>query len=137
MHKPPDILALAYKQPLMQDQLCVLHEKERQIPGSVQYTIKRYHKNPQWNVEDTGMLVYHYEKTDVKQNFVELRFCVTGNVYCKQKDTECDMCKFNASKNCVERMDSLDILSFRFSPVHLSQFNKPGKNNSTISSDIL
>ena len=37
MHQPPDILSLAYKQPVMQDALDLLQEKERQIPGSVQY----------------------------------------------------------------------------------------------------
>jgi AraC family transcriptional regulator len=37
MHQPPDILTLAYKQPFMQEQLVLLDEKERQIPGSVQY----------------------------------------------------------------------------------------------------
>ncbi len=37
MHQPPDILTLAYKQPFMQEQLLLLQEKERQIPGSVQY----------------------------------------------------------------------------------------------------
>ena len=44
MHQPPDILTLAYKQPFMQDQLKLLEEKECQIPGSVQYIIRRYEK---------------------------------------------------------------------------------------------
>ena len=136
MHQPPDILALAYKQTMMQDQLHLLHEKERQIPGSVQYTIKRYHRNTQWNIEDTGMMVYHYEKSDPKENYFELKFCVTGNVYCRQKDTECDMCKFNASKTCVERVESVDVLSFKFSPVHLSQFIR-SRTNDTLTDDIL
>ena len=57
MHNPPDILTLAYKQTLMQDQMVLLKEKEQQIPGSVQYTINRYRRHPQWNIEDTGMLV--------------------------------------------------------------------------------
>ncbi len=111
MHQPPDILALAYKQAPMQEQLHLLHEKERQIPGSVNYTIKRYHRNTQWNIEDTGMMVYHYEKNKPKENYFELKFCVTGNVYCRQKDTECNMCKFNASGSCVERVESVDVLS--------------------------
>ncbi len=121
----------------MEDQLHLLHEKERQIPGSVNYTIKRYHRNVQWNIEDSGMMVYHYEKTTPKENYLELKFCVTGNVYCKQKDTECDMCKFNASRSCVERVESVDILSFKFSPVHLSQFIKPRKTDDTLTDDIL
>jgi AraC family transcriptional regulator len=137
MHQPPDIFALAYKQAPMQDQLHLLHEKERQIPGSVNYTIKRYHRNTQWNIEDSGMMVYHYEKTTPKENYLELKFCVTGNVYCKQKDTECDMCKFSASRSCMERVESVDVLSFKFSPVHLSQFIKTRKTDDTLTDDIL
>ncbi|HEV8287049.1 MAG TPA: AraC family transcriptional regulator [Chitinophagaceae bacterium] len=137
MHQPPDILALAYKQAPMQEHLHLLHEKERQIPGSVNYTIKRYHRNNQWNIDDTGIMVYHYEKTRPKENYLELKFCVTGNVYCRQKDTECDMCKFNDSRSCIERVESVDVLSFKFSSVHLSQFIKPRKTNDTLTDSIL
>lgn len=137
MYSPPDILSLAYKQAPMQDQLVMLQEKQQQIPGSVQYTIKRYHRNIQWNIEDTGMMVYHYKKTEPKENYLELKFCVSGNVYCRKKDTECDMCQFSASKTCMERVDSVDVVSFRFSPVQLSQFIKPRKGNNTLTDDIL
>ena len=114
-----------------------MQEKEQQIPGSVQYVIRRYHKFPQWSVEDTGMLVYHYERSQPSENYLELKFCVTGNVYCKQKDTECDLCKFNASRNCIERVESLDVMSFRFTPVQLSQFIKPRKKNDALTEDVL
>jgi len=137
MFNPPDILTLAYKQPIMQEQMLLLQEKERQIPGSVQYTIKRYRKQPKWAVDDTGMMVYHYKKADPKENYFELRFCVTGNVYCKQKDTECDMCKFNASRSCVERIESIDVVNFRFSPMHLSQFVKPGQLKDKLTDEVL
>jgi AraC-like DNA-binding protein len=137
MFQPPDILSVAYKQPLMQDQLVLLQEREQQIPGSVQYIINRYHKHPQWSMDDTGMIVYNYKKEDPKDNYLELRFCVSGNVYCRQKQVECDQCKFNASKTCVERVESIDVLSFRFSTVHLSQFVKPGKQNDSLTNDVL
>jgi AraC-like DNA-binding protein len=137
MFQPPDILSIAYKQPLMENQLVLLQEKEQQIPGSVQYMINRYRKHPQWNMDDTGMIVYHYKKDDPKENYLELRFCVSGNVYCKQKNVECDLCKFNASKSCVERVESIDVLSFRFSTVHLSQFVKPARQNESLTNDVL
>jgi hypothetical protein len=137
MHNPPDIISLAYKQAPMHGQFHLLNEKNCQIPGSVLYSIKRYHRNSQWNIEDTGMMVYHYRKNETTENYLELKFCITGNVYCKQKDTECDLCKFNQSPNCNERVESLDVLSFRFSPVHLSQFIKPRKTNDTLTEDIL
>ena len=74
MHQPPDILSLAYKQPFMQEQLQLLDEKERQIPGSVQYMIRRYEKNPLWSLEDTGMMVYHYQRENPQENYFELGF---------------------------------------------------------------
>ncbi len=137
MMNPPDILALAYQQPVMQEQLSLLQEKEQQIPGSVQYIIKRYRKLPQWNIDDTGMVVYHYKKNEPKENYLELRFCVSGNVFCKQKDIECNLCKFNQSRSCAERIESVDVVSFRFSPVHLSQFVKPGKGADKLTEDVL
>jgi len=137
MHQPPDILSLAYKQPVMQEQMDLLQEKERQIPGSVQYTISRYRKHRQWNVDDMGMLVYHFKKDQPKDNYFELRFCMAGNVYCREKDRECDACKLHVSRNCSERVESVDVLSFRFSPVHLSQFVKPDKSGSTLTDNVL
>lgn len=177
MYQAPDILMMAYKQPIMQDQLVLLQEKDRQIPGSVQYTIRRYQKNPHWNLDDMGMMVYHYKKEDSAQNYLELRFCLAGNVYCRKKDArkgasknippfphsandgpsawtppaswdiECDSCKLSATPGCTERIDTVDVLSFRFLSVHLSQFARsqfarsqfvhPGRLETTISEDLL
>lgn len=121
----------------MQEQLVLLQEKEQQIPGSIQYYIRRYSRQPMWNMEDVGMMVYHYKKNAPAENHLELRFCIAGNVYCRQKETECDSCRLNTSKVCEERMETVDVVSFRFSPVHLSQFVKPDKPVSRISEDIL
>src|ERR1700744_1443533 len=141
MYEAPDILMMAYKQPVMQDQLITLQEKERQIPGSVQYAIKRYRKDSQWNVDDMGMLVYHYgtdkKGEDTNRNYLELRFCIAGNVYCRHKDIECDACKLNATPGCSERVETVDVISFRFLAVHLSQFVRPRKTENTISEDLL
>lgn len=135
MHSAPDILTLAYKQAPMQEQMALLHEKEQIAPGSVQYTIKRYRRQPQWSMEDAGMLVYHYAKDKDKESFLELKFCISGNVYCRHKNTECDKCRANQSKDCPEKEESVDLLSFHFSPGQLSQFVKPRNTNNTILSD--
>ncbi len=137
MYNYPEILSLAYKQTPMQDQMVLLQEKEQQIPGSVQYSIKRYYRNLQWNIDDTGMMIYHYEQADARENYLELKFCFSGNVYCRKKDTECDMCQCSASKTCVERAESVDVVSFRFSPAHLSQFVKPRKGGDLLTDNIL
>jgi len=137
MNSPTDILTLAYKQVPLQEQMHLLYEKEQQMPGSVQYSIRRYTHNSQWSMEDTGMMVYHYVKDDPRENYLELKFCVTGNIYCKQKDTECDMCKAGLSKNCIDKVNSTDVLSFRFAPAHLSQFIGSRNAVDTVSDDIL
>ena len=130
MYQQPDILSIAHKQPLMQEDLDVLLHVDRTVPGSVHYAIKRYRKLPQWNIDDTGILVYHYEKNNPEANYLELKFCVSGNVYCRQKQTECDFCKFNSSSNCIEKVESVDVLSFSFRPSYLTQFTK---NNNQVS----
>lgn len=135
MHTAPDILTLAYKQAPLQEELTLLQEKEQQAPGSVQYAIKRYRRNVQWNAEDTGMLVYHFEKNTSRESYLELKFCISGNMYCRQKNTECDKCKVNLSRDCSEKEESLDLLSFRFSPAQLSQFVKPRNTGDTLLSD--
>jgi AraC-like DNA-binding protein len=137
MFQPQDILSLVLKQPLMQEQLQLVQEKERQIPGSVQYVIKRYRRLANWNTDDMGMIAYQYKKNSVAENYLELRFCVTGNVYCHKKDNECDNCRFSASKTCEERIESVDVVNFRFSPIHLSQFVKPGKLNDKLTDEVL
>lgn len=135
MYQAPDIWTLAYKQAPMQEQLFLLHEKEQQVPGTVQYTIKRYKRNAQWNIEDTGMMVYHYEKDKGRESYLELKFCISGNVYCRQKETECDKCRLNASRDCLFKEESVDLLSFKFTPAQLSQFVKPRFNGDTMISD--
>jgi AraC family transcriptional regulator len=137
MFSPPDILTVAYRQPVMQNQFLLLQEKEQQMPGSVQVQIKRYKRHPQWNLDDTGMMIYHFKKDEPRENYLELRFCISGNAYCKQKDIECDQCKLNSNRNCPERIETVDVMSFRFSTVHLSQFVKPNNFGNNVTNDIL
>ena len=121
----------------MQQDLEVLQDVDRTVPGSVHYTIKRYKKQPMWEIEDTGILVYNYERNNTSANYLELKFCVTGNVYCRKKQTECDYCKFNDSKNCVEKVESMDMLSFRFTRSYLHQFSKAHKTPVNLTDNVL
>ena len=136
MDQQTDILNIAHKQSFMYNELDVLQDIDRSVPGSVHYSIKRYRREPQWNMEDTGMLVYHYEKNNPDAHYLELKFCVTGNVYCREKQSECDFCKLTASKTCVEKVNSIDVLSFSFKPSYLTQFVR-GKKQRNISDEVL
>lgn len=129
-------MELAYRQPIMQNQMQLLLHKEKQIPGSVTYAIKRYARETQWNFDDTGLIIYHVNKENPAENKLELKFCVSGNVYCREKKTECDFCRYSASKNCVEKVDSVDVLSFSFTPAYLKQF-AGNKKNTSLSDDVL
>lgn len=137
MHQPPDIISLARKQSVMQEELHLLQEKERNIPGAVRYTIRRYRSNPQWQIEDTGMMIYHYEQKNPEQNYFALRFCVAGNMYCNRKDTECDQCLLTGAADCRHKVESMDVLSFSFSPAHLEQFLKPGRIQGRLADKVL
>jgi AraC family transcriptional regulator len=136
MNQQIDILNISHNQPFMLNELSVLQDTTRSVPGSVHYSIKRYKRDPQWNMEDTGMLVYNYEKNNAADNYLELKFCVTGNVYCREKQSECDFCKMNASKTCVEKVNSIDVLSFSFKPSYLTQF-VGGTKQRNISDEVL
>ena len=135
MEQSLDILSIAQWQPLHGQQQ-LLQEREQTIPGSVQYTIKRFKKLPQTNIDDTAIMVYHFNTGEPKENHLELKFCIAGNTYCRSKNTECDSCKFHQSINCEERIETVDLVSFKFTPAHLSQFVK-GIKQTTFSDDIL
>jgi len=111
MFQAPDILTMAYRQPVLQEDLQLILEKDRQIPGSVQYTIRRYSKHPQRDLDDIGMLVYHVRKDEPVHNYLELRFCVAGNV-------------------------TADVLNFRFQSVHLSQFIRTRRLENAVGEEL-
>jgi len=136
MYLGNDILTIANRRPLMLEDMDMLMHADRSVPGSVNYSIRRYRKQPQWNIDDTGILAYHVEKNKTGENYLELKFCVSGNFYCRQKQTECDFCKFNESKSCVEKIESVDVLSFSFKPSYLSQFTKSNRST-TFTDEVL
>ena len=112
-------------------------ESSRQIPGSLSYNIKRFVKPDDWMREDTGMLKYHYEASHPQRNYLELRFCVSGQVYCREHSNDCNQCKGHASSNCNEKLESIDILSFVFTPSVLLQFVKPRLSSDTLADNVL
>lgn len=136
MKQSINLSTLTQRQPAIQEQQLLLEQKEQLIPGSVQYNIKRFKKLPQSQMEDTAKMVYHFRKDTPAENHLELKFCISGNTYCHAKNTECDSCRFHQSVNCEERIDTVDLVSFKFTPAHLSQFVK-GLKQTTFSDDIL
>lgn len=123
MLRPPDIRSIAWKQPVLHDSLDLLHQREQHIPGAVAYSIQRYGMAPQWSLDDTGMMVYQQAREGGEQ-YLELRFCTTGNTYCN--NPACNggsSCRKSKSPgDCGEKVPTMDVFIFRFSTTYLSPF---------------
>lgn len=113
-----DILKEAHKSGI-EPSMDVLYNKQQNIPGSIKYNITRYYAQHPLVAEDTGMMVYHYNENKPKENYLELRFCVTGNKYCYEKS--CSFCESQPT-NCNGQQETVDVLSFHFSATFLYQF---------------
>ena len=135
--KLPGISHHIEKEVLSLDEKDLLYGIEKCVPGSVQYSIRRFKKSKNWNLEDTGTIVYHVEKNDPSANSLKLRFCVSGNMYCGEKKTECNNCGLNFSPDCGAKTESVDLLSFTFSPAYLHQFTRNDKEISSLSDKII
>ncbi len=115
----------------------LITEKEQFVPGSVSFSVKRYRKRADWEVEDTGVLVYNFAGASSPQNNLELRFCLNGNMYCNQEESACERCKFNPAKLCREKIDSVDVVSLSFPPGFLQQFSLSNGKGQTLSEQVL
>lgn len=113
-----DILKAAHKN-AVEPQLNLLYLKEQYIPGSIQYVIRRYNA-PALAVEDTGMLVYHVNNVRPEDNFLELRFCTSGNRYCENKS--CANCDELPTELCSGKLNTTDVFTFHFTATFLNQF---------------
>jgi AraC family transcriptional regulator len=136
MESAQKILSVSLAHPAMMEEMELVQSKTQMIPGTVQYVINRYKKLPHANPEDTSMMVYNYQPADKKHNSLELVFCITGNRYCRQKDSECSFCRQSQSHNCQELIETVDVAAFRFNADHLFQFVK-GARTSSFSENIL
>lgn len=115
----------------------LLLDSKSQIPGSVQFSVKRFARPRNWLADDVGMIHYQFEPAQPHKNHLELRFCTIGNMYCRRDQTECTQCKANASFNCLEKVESVDFLSFVFSSTLLDQFIRSRMGETSLSEDVL
>ena len=110
------------------DDFPVIFSNEKKIPGSWNYTIKRYGRDEKLRVEDSGTLFYHYDETE-ENRYLELSFCIGGQAYCNLPQANCEECKLNRNALCVEQTGTVDILQFRFEPMHLTNLIKSEGTN--------
>lgn len=100
--------------------LDLVHEKVQRIPDAVQYEVKRYTTAHPWINEDAGMLVYHYNADKPRENFLELRYCISGNRYCPEKT--CGQCAELPTALCSGKRKTVDVFTFHFTAGFLNQF---------------
>jgi len=136
MNPTADIAAMVQNQLELAADLELLFDREKQIPGTWSYHIRRYRRDTYWNTEDSAFFLYHYEPSETSGSYIELRFCVMGNGYCVDKSMDCDNCRLNGSRNCEHRTPTVDMLSFRFEPAHILQFAK-GMKSAEASHEIM
>jgi AraC family transcriptional regulator len=135
MQQGTAIIDAIIERPEMHQQL--VSDVTHQIPGSVHYSIKRFVKPGDWMQEDMGMLKYHYESASSERNYLELRFCVSGQVYCREHADDCSKCKVHEAANCHEKIESINVLGFVFTNAVLSQFIKLRSSSDTLADNVL
>ncbi len=118
-----DILQVAHRAGI-EPSMDVVYHKEQQIPGSINYNINRYYAQHQWVSDESGMMLYHYDVKNPENNYIELRFCITGNRYCYERS--CANCK-DQPTDCSGKQTTVDTFNFHFSNVFLSQFTNNTK----------
>jgi AraC-like DNA-binding protein len=114
----------------------LISETTQQIPDAVQYSMKRFVRPQTWSHEDMGLLHYEYGVNGGGQN-LQLHFCISGNTYCSKGGKDCTDCMIHKKSDCTGKVESLDTLSFTFSPTFLSQFSSLKSETTTISERIL
>ncbi|MEN9701303.1 MAG: hypothetical protein RIR55_618, partial [Bacteroidota bacterium] len=66
------------------------------------------------------MFVYHFNQDQPRDNFLELRFCISGNRFCENK--ECGNCNQLPTEDCAGPLRTVDVFSFHFTSTFLHQF---------------
>jgi AraC-like DNA-binding protein len=123
MQESLSILAEAVQRDLMADQLRLIARQEKSIPNSVEYDMRRFVKQPGWQVDDIGMMDYTFISKGHPENAMELKFCLAGKAYCDEDECEEGVsCKKTGLENCKDEVDTVDIYSFRFTSTYLQQF---------------
>lgn len=118
MQKVLDILKTSVKDGLDLG-MEMLYQKEQNIPGSINYNIRRFLAPQPLVPDDSGMLVYHFNENRPTENFLELRFCTNGNKYCYEKS--CSFCA-DQPTGCKGEQTTADVFTFHFSSTFLHQF---------------
>ena len=107
----------------------LVQQKTQDIPGSVRYVISRYRKTSTWILEDSAQLLYRVHRGQSRANYLELRYCISGNQYCGNRQKPGNTLCSRTPGSCKDCMETVDVFCFRYEALHLQQFlkgRKPG-----------
>jgi AraC-like DNA-binding protein len=127
-----EILTESDLRPLMSESLELIGESVLEISAGMhlrQYAYKLTHEQ---ELDDLGILSYHYHPKQIKERKIELRFCIFNNRYCANPDCQLGQC---SKQEACTREQRLSLLVFQYSYTYLKQF--AGKHTSQSISDEL
>jgi len=131
-----DILGMAVGHPVMVEELTVMEERSRRIPGSWQFAMQRYHRPSGMQAEDSGLLVYDHTSEQPRDRFLSLRFCLSGYACQRPRPDACGLPWNGDLCNCAHAVPVLEAFSFDFGPSQLAPFAK-GQHRSSQLHDLL
>jgi len=132
----PDIVGVSIGHPVMAGELVLMEERERRIPGSWRFALRRFRRPPGMQAEDTGLLRYDNPSDDRRATSLGLSFCRTGHACPLHGWEGCGPAVDGPTGTCPHRTPVLDVFRFDFGPSHLTPFAK-GQQRSSELQDLL
>ena len=127
-----EILTESELRPLMSESLELIGESVLEISAGMHLRRYAYKLTHEQELDDLGILSYHYHPKQIKERKIELRFCISNNRYCANPDCQSGQCR---KQEACTREQRLNLLVFQYSYAYLKQF--AGKNTSQSISDEL
>ena len=117
----------------MSESLELVDESVLDISTGMQLKRYTYKLIQEQDLDDLGILSYHYHPKKIKERKIELRFCITNNRFCTNPECISGPCQ---QKQACQSKPSLKILVFQYSYSYLKQFVGT-KLSQTISDELM
>lgn len=131
-----DIVGMAMGHPVMAEELAVMEERSRRIPGSWQFAMRRYRRPISMQAEDSGLLIYEHVSEHARDRFLGLRFCLSGYACQLPRQEACGLPLNGDLGSCEHAVPVLEAFSFDFGPSQLAPFAR-GQHRSSELQDLL
>jgi AraC family transcriptional regulator len=110
----------------------LLLSRHSAVPGSVSCLIERYRRPEHWNMHEWIRIEYAPDAEHPENGYLFLQALTTNNFLCQEKALECDRCRMMQTPQCGDLEHTVDVMSFRFSPLYLMPFVRIKSSNPTL-----